>query len=313
MASVDLDLDEYELRARALQGMEAAYWPKPLTPIAAPPGLSPLSSIRPADKETPIPQLRPALSAPKNVMYDLIASHQETERLANKSAANFDADVTKNMADINRLSAEKEEALEREAEAAKARATWSTLSNVAQYITGAGAITLGFAIGGLPGLCMGLAGGIGITNRVVHDTQLLKAGVEWYTKSNELQRKITNHIEMGAFFLQMGLGLAGGVIAWHTGALAGAQVSGDIIKDKLASILTGAGGVISAGSQVGSGYYQKKLAYLQAEMRDIDTRTTLDHQAMYHDSAQMTKMIELTQTQAEEMKKSIHALEVSQD
>lgn len=312
MPSVDLDLDEYELRARAMQGMEATHRSMSLIPIAAPGGLSSVSSIRPTEKETPIPQHRPSLAAP-NIMHALIATYNKTESLLNKRAQIFDVEVSKAMADIDKLSTEKQEALEKEVEAVKARETWSTLSNIAQYIMSIGTITLGFALGGIPGLCLGLAGGVGITNRVAHDTNLLQAGVEWYTKSNELQRKITQTIEMGAFFLQMGLGLAGGILAWQSGALSAAQVNGAVVQKKVESVLAGAGGVVSATSRVGMSYYDKKMAYLQAHMRDLDTQTVLDHQTLYHDSVQMSKMIELTQSEGDVMKRSIQAQEVSQD
>lgn len=316
MSEVGLDLyDDEEIRSRFMQGVSSGY-SFPIEPIAIPTpcGLSPLSSIGIAEKEPTVPQLRPTLSAPKqNIMIKVLAVHDETERLTSKKAQIFDLEISQTQADITRLADEKQEALLREAEAVKARATYSTLSNVAQYVTYVGIITVGAAIGGIPGGIMIASGIVGVGNRVIHDTHLLQAGVEWYTKSEELQKQITHNIEMGAFVLQMGLGLAGGFAAWQTGALAAAQINGANIAESAKTIISGAGTVISMGAKVGETHYDKKIAHLQADMKDIDTKTVLDHQAMYNHSAEMTKMIELSESEAEVAKKSIQAQEVSQD
>lgn len=312
MAAAIGSLDEEELRVRSLQGVGNAHFLPPLTNAVVPSGLSPISSIGAAPKKE-VPQHRPNLAPPKHIMLDVIGSHMETERLTNKSAKIFDAEVAKNFTDIDKLAAEKQEALENEAKAAKARTTWNALSIVSQYVAGIGMIVMGSACGGWPAALLIGAGVVGIGNRVIHDTNFLQAAVAWYTKSEELQKKITHNIEMGAFFLQMGLGLAGGIWAWQAGTLAAAQINGLTIKTKMESIITGAAGVMSAGSRVGIAYYDKQIAYLLARRRDIDTQTALDHQTMYHDSTQMSKMVESAQSQTDEIRKAIQALQISQD
>jgi hypothetical protein len=261
----------------------------------------------------PVPQTRPMLPAPKHIMLDVLSSHMETERLSGKAAKIFDTDITQGLADLEKISAEKQEALENEARSAKARATWSTLSIVAQYISSAGLIALGASSGGITSALLIAAGGIGILNRAAHDTNLLQAATAWYTKSAELQKKITNNIEMGAFFLQMGLGLAGGFAAWQTGALAAAQISGTAIKTKTASIITGASGVLSTGSKVGASYYDKQIAYLQAQLKELDKDATLGNQEVTETAQSLSKMVEQNQNEAEELRKMIQTLYVSQD
>lgn len=317
MASVDLDLDEYELRARAMQGMEAAYWPMPLAPVLAPPGLSPHSSIGPVDKEVAIPQHRPSLSAPKNIMCSLLAMHNETERLTARNAAQFELDVNRSMADIERLSAEKDEAIKNEAEAIKSRATWSALSTIAEYITGVAAIILGtavYAVAAIPGALIIAAGAIGTANRVLHDTHILHAIVEWATKSAELQKKITNFVETSAFFLQMGLGLAGGIGAWKVGAFAAMNAaSGTDVVQKIASVITPASSVIGSGAKVGTKFYEKRISDALAQMKELDCDMTSDNQYMTKETGKISRTIEETESQVEVIRKAIKNLEVSQD
>ncbi len=317
MASVDLDLDEYELRARAMQGMEAAYWPMPLSPVLAPPGLSPHSSIGPVDKEVAIPQHRPALSSPKHIMCSLLAMHNETERLTARNASQFELDVNRSMADIERLSAEKDEAIKTEAEAIKSRATWSALSTIAEYITGVAAIILGFAVyavAAIPGALIMTAGFVGTANRVAHDTHILHACVEWYTKSAELQKKITNFVETSAFFLQMGLGLAGGIGAWKVGAFAAMNAaSGTDVVQKIASVITPASSLASAGTKIGIKFHEKRISDALAQLKELDCDMTTDNQYLTKETGKISRTIEETESQVEVIRKAIKTLEVSQD
>lgn len=305
--------DDDELRTRAMQGIGGVSF-TPLAGTIAPPGLSPISSISEAPEKEPVPQHRPTLAPPRHIMIDIIGSHMETERLAGKNVRMFDAEVAKNLTDIDKLSVEKQEAIESEAKAAKARTTWTALSLIAQYVSSVGLIILGTALGGVPAALLVGAGVIGIGNRILHDTNLLQVAVEWYTKSEELQKKITHNIEMGAFFLQMGLGLAGGFAAWHAGAFAGLQAANTLaVTQKTTSIISAASGLMNAGSQVGIAIYNKRIADLQARMKEINMGITTDHQTMYQDSNRVNRMIESYQMETEVMQKAIRNLEVSQD
>lgn len=299
--------DDDDLRLRNIANIFASSPFTPTTPTLAPPR-SHLSSI------APVAPREPALAAPQqNMMYKILGSHRETERITTKAANVFEGEIAKSMADVEKLSAERQEALENEARNVKSRATWSTLSTVAQYISGASMIALGFAAGGVPAFLLVTAGIIGIGNRVLHDTNLLQAGAAWLTKSEELQQKYIRYFEMTAFILQMGLGLAGGFAAWYTGALGAAQITNVAIKDKLKSIIAGASGILSVGGKIGTAYYDKKIAYIHARMKEIEADTNINNLTMYNDSIQMSKMVESTQSQTDEIRKAIQAIQIHFD
>jgi hypothetical protein len=317
MSSVDLDLDDYELRARAMQGLDAAYWPMPLAPIPAPPGLSPHSSIKAVDAEITLPQHRPSLQAPKNIMCSLLAMHNETERLTARHATQFEADVKKTMAEIDDLSIKKDEAIQNEADLVKTRETWSALATIAEYITGIAAIILGtaiYAVAAVPGALIIAAGAIGTTNRVIHDTHVLKTFVEWYTKSVDLQKKITNFVETSAFFLQLGLGLAGGIGAWKAGAFAAANAaSANDIVQKFSSIVAPASGVVSAGATVGTKIYEKRISDANATIKELDCDISTGNHSITKESGKINRDIEDTESEVEVIRRAIKNLEVSQD
>ncbi len=317
MTSVDLNLDDDELRARAIQGMGPASWPLPLSPVLAPPGLSPNSSIGPVEREAATPQHRPALASPTHIMCKLLSMHNETERLTARNAEQFEADVTRGMADIDRLAAEKDEALRNEAEAIKSRATWSALSTIAEYITGIASIMLGaaiYSVAAIPGALIIAAGAVGTANRVIHDTHILHALVEWYTKSVEVQKRITSFIETSAFFLQMGLGLAGGIGAWKVGAFTAMNAaSGTDIVQKMVSVIAPASAVISSGTRIGVKFHEKRISDAMAQMKEIDCEMAFESQSMTKETAKINRGIEDTESQVEVLRKAIKTLEVSQD
>ena len=315
MASVELDLDDdYELRARSMQGVGPAHWQMPFIPIETPKGLSSLSSIGSAEYEPPVPQHRPSLPAPQtHIMYRLLPLHNETERLTRKSTDLFDRDITQSMAEIDKLSLEKEEALKNEAEATKARASWSTLAVVSTYITSISAMSLGYAVGGLPGLCIGAGGCVGVTHQVLRDTHLLQVTVAWYDKSEEQQKRITQNIEMGAFYLQMGHGLAGGVAAWQTGAFASIQAGStlDMVR-KASSLISTTSGIATAGFSIGAQLYNKRILDMHARAKELDTYITSESHNITQETSRIRKTLEADDSEVEQLRKAIYNLEVSQ-
>ncbi len=313
------DVDTEELRVRALQHAAAATPPEPIVPVRKP--ISSLSSISPFKAEPSAPKFRPELPAPakKHFMVGIIQAHQETERLTEKFSKQFESEVKADLAEIERLSAEKQEALQNAAKETESRNTWGVLSTVASYIASASAIVLGIAciasgFGTAAGALLIASGGIGLVNQVMHDTHGWEAVVSWFTKSEELQIKIAQKIEMGAFFLSLGLGLAGGIWAYSAGAFAAAASAGrQTMTAKIGQIIGIGGAFMGAGSRLGGAVVERRIAHLHARIREIETRMTTDHQNVYLSSSDAEKMIDSTQTIGDEVRKAISASQISFD
>ncbi len=315
MSDLSLDLDDdYERRAR-LGGIGHFPLQPLLNPILPVPlgSASPISSIDVAEQRpTTAKRQSPALPLPsKNIMLEVLRAHNETERLTGKQTDIFHAEVTQNSADLEKLSGEKDEALRKEAEAAKSRDSWSAFSNIAQYITGIGTIFVGTTMGGVPGAVMVAAGVVGTGNRIIQDSGFLKAAVAWYTQSDELQRKITHQIETTASALSLGLGLAGGAAAWYAGTFAVA--SGVELAQKISIATTTASTIAGASSQVGVNVYNKRKSDILATMKEIDLKMTTASQKTTQEVSTMSQLFESNNSENDVVRRAIQNLEVPLD
>lgn len=311
-----ISLDDEEMRVRALQGVPGAIPFVPLSPVT-PVGHSAISSIEAAEAPA-VPKHRPNLASPRHVMLDVIGCHLETERLAGKGTKLFNTEMTKHLSDMDRLNAEKQEALEQEAKAAKARDTWGVLATVSQYVAGASSIALGlttFSLAPVAGALLIASGGLGLAGKLARDTHVAESVAAWWTKSGEMQAQITHNIDTGLFYLQMGTGLAGGAWAWQAGAFAAsaAAATAEGVIRKASTALTTASTVMTSGAKVGMAFYNKKVADKHADIKQLNGRITTSEQTMYQDSTQMTRIVEAAQAETEELRKAIQALQVSLD
>jgi hypothetical protein len=314
IGSIESELDDYEFHVRNMQGVGPVYSPLLLPPAEVPKGISSLSSIGSIDKEILTPQHRPTLSEPQHVMYELLALHRRDEELISEEVQLRKEGIDASLKKIDQIELEREEALQKEAEAAKSRSTWSTLSQISEYITGVGAVGLGFAIGGLPGWCIGGAGLIGVGNRVAHDTHLLQTTVAWYEKSEELQKKLTREIEMGVFLLQTGLSLAGGVSGWQMGSFTAIHPdSGVEVMRQVSSAVTTASGVATASAQMGKEIYNKRISDYNAQVKELDLYKTSENHQMAEQTKLISKTIESDNAKIDQLRRAVRNFEVSLD
>lgn len=231
-----------------------------------------------------------ATPSTRNVVLDVIDSYRRTERSANNQVELFRTEHAGMTDDVERLKAEKQAALKREAEAAKSKTIWNTASSVAQYVADTGVILLGWTCGGYPAALLMTSGVIGLGVRLLRDTHCLPPAPK---------------IEMGAFLLQAGLNLAGGLGAWRTGVLAAAQIGN--LRNGISLTVTAAGQVMAVGARLGDSYYGKKSADLRARMKELDAEITSHQQNMTQATVEVTKMLEASEAGARELQQAIQA------
>lgn len=315
MTHIDTDYEDELIKARMMEG----FAPLPLLQVTKSPkdlGYSRLSSIEAAEQnESPI------LAPPKqNIMIRLIQTNAETERLASQKAKQFEIDAAEAQEEIDRLNLEKEEAFLKELEANKNKDTWETVSTIAEYITCMSAVALGMSIGilTLPGFLLGAAGVIGGTVRLGHDTNLLLPVLQpilgWYTKSHKLQVEIKQNIDTYALYLQMGLGLAGGFAAWHTGAMAAMQ-SANLLDwvNQGSSILGSTSTVMKVGGDVGQAYYNKHFLDASADAKVLDLQLSSEGYDLKHMTKDMQEVLEASENQVNQIRKAIQRQEIQID
>jgi hypothetical protein len=302
------------IKARHIQGAVAPQFSPVLAPAApVPEGLSSASSIGAANSFKEIPNLRPSLQQPRNVCIDICNLQMETERLSDEEAVIFGNDFRGRREEIKNLEKERQEALVKEAEAASSRKTWSAVSTVAQTVVNVSMIGAGVAIGGWPGLLIAIAGGAGVAKDLSQATGLIESSTALFTESKQLQSDLTHKIETVLILVQIGAGVAGGVGAWHTGALAAAQINNANLLNSSKTVLGGGAQLVSAGAKIGASKYDQKMAYLQADHKKLDTKITLEQQRLHENTTHMSKMIESNRTQEDVARKAIQDQEVPID
>lgn len=292
----EIGLDDELLVARTVQGMGLAL--PPMMEIPTPAGVgSAVSSIAPSS---------PTLEAPReNVLFKVLTAHNTTEMLSKKRTDLFEADATSRLKDIDRLSLEKEEAFRKELALAKEKDSWSTLSQVASYVTSVGAMTLAFSIGGVPGLLLGASGVVGGAVRLAHDTHLMQPILDWWTQSKELQTSIQQEIDMGAMYLQLGLGVAGGMAAWQAGSFAALDY-----LSQTSSILSATGATMQATSKAGTAYTNLRTQELNAHMKELDLETFLNRQVLTKQMKQTNETLDEETQELEHLRKWIEKQKV---
>lgn len=316
LVTYTIDFDEEELRARAVQAISTSEIPQTLGTQPTPNGVSSgISSIEEVDAANPVvPALRPVLEEPDvHYMYKVLHAQAQVEESTARSSQLFDAQMKRDLAEMDRLSLEKEEELKKQAEAAATRDTWETLSNIGQYIAGAGAIALGTALGGIPGFLLVAGGVAGVGSRVIKDTNLLQVAVNWYTKSEELQKTITQRIEMGLFFLQMGLGLAGGYSAWTTGAFAATNLSALDVSQKFSGAISGASSAMTISGKVGSNFYDKQVNDHRALATELNGELTAQGHQISQDTGRITQRLQEDEQIAEDVRKAVRNNRITLD
>jgi hypothetical protein len=286
---------------RALQGFGGINSPSNsplLEPPSVPCGISSASSITQASKTKPVPIHRPAIEEPQvNIMIPLMALSEKMGDSRNRQLDIQSEEHITFRSNIDQLELKVQTEMDQMKKESNSRGTWDTLFTISQYLISAGAIVVGATMVGLPAALLIASGVIGIGNRVLQDTNLLKSAVEWYTKSAELQRKITQNIEMGAFILQMGLGLAGGFAAGI-----GAEYARNIALGL---------NLFGAGAKVGSEYYKKRLADINSDLTKTRYQITSNNEAISQSTRDAAKLLEAPEIEL--MKNAIRDQAVSID
>jgi len=292
------DDDDLIKRAIHLQSLGGVNYTPPPIQIPAPQGLSSVSSIDSAQRKEVVPQHRPLIEEPQiNIMIPLTALTQKLDQSRNRQAELIGADVKLLQEEREIHEEEVKSKLNKIAEDAKSAGTWETAVNVSQYALGLAAIGVGATLGGWPAYLLIASGVVGIGNRAIHDTNILQSGLEWYSKSEEVQKRVSQNIEMGFFTLQMGLGLAGGFAAG--------------VGTPLSNSLSTGFALFGGGARVGADFYNKKLSDTNSALTRTRYQITANNQTIDQYAKDASKMIE--NSEIEVMRNAIRSQEVSMD
>lgn len=311
--AISFDWDE-ELRSRRLNAIAEASHALSLQPILKQPtGHSTVSTIsKVQEAETGISRLRPQLEQP---MCGPLRVHQRLEQLGGKQSRIFETQVNDDMAEIERLDAEKIEKLRKQAESIKSQKTWNVVSTVAQCVMSGSVIALAAVIASVAPVAAGVlfaSATLSMAGIVLRDTGAIQSIAAYFAKTEELQKKIATRIEMGMFFLSFGLGLSGGAWAHSLGAFGNAANHAINLKKIVEGIGLGAG-IGKASSDFGNSFLKKRTSHLEAEIQEIETKSNELYQNLYQNARDVQNFIDTTGDIGDEVKQLISATRVDPD
>jgi hypothetical protein len=309
MSSVALDWDDRDdIGIQSLCAPHVAAL-QPFNPI--PSGLSAASSISRAE-ESPSPlRHRPKLEPPKqHYMLGLLDLHTKVEGAASKELVLFKTQSQQDLAAIEKLEKEKNEALRKNAEETASRTPWSVLGQVSQYLASGASIVVGASMGGVGSLLV-VSGVAGLGNRVIKDTVGWQSVASWFSKSVENQKQLVQRIEMGFLVVELGTGLAGGLGACVTGSYSAlANTSRLNNARKMVGMIQTTSSFMNSTSKLGQDMVNKRISDLQTHMRRLDVHAEEIRMQMSREASSARNMIEMAESVGKEMHKAIAASEI---
>ncbi len=309
VSTLDWDEDRFPIQGGPYVPDLAAL--QPLNPVKpAKDGHSAVSSIGRADGVARPSHLRPRLEPPKqHYMLDLLHLHQSVEGIVSKELIVFKEQSNLDIAQMDKLENEKNEALRKYAEESASRGSWNVLSNVAQYLAAGTSIAVGVTLGGW-GTLLALSGACGLSYRAIRDTAGWQSVAGWFSKSVENQKKLVQRIEMGFLAVELGTGLAGGMGSFLTGAHSALAVSRLDNTRKMVATVQATSSFMTSTSKLGRNFIEKRAADLQARMRRLDVDAERIRMEMSQQAMAARNMIDMAQSIGQEMHKAIAASEI---
>ncbi|HEX2582752.1 MAG TPA: hypothetical protein VHL30_01400 [Chlamydiales bacterium] len=236
--------------------------------------------------------------------------HNTFEEISKKHLDFIGKQIRLDSAELEKLNLKKTEEMKKYAELVKDEDTWSFFGTIAEYFlyalslvlggtlmaTGAGLVASSFLIA---------AGGIGMANRVMHDTGAWQNVVAYFIKSREMQDKIAHWISSSLFFVSMGLGLIGGAATWQCGGLR--LIDAAMGTEKTIEKLTVAATLANAGIKVREFWAGKETKTTEAALKLIEGKLTLMRQTLQETASEAKKTIETMQLLTKQAKEAISA------
>lgn len=255
-------------------------------------------------------KIPPAL---KHYLLTVLELHNKLEESVHRHLDLLGEQNRTHTAEMKQLSEQLAEAMKQFALEVESRNTWDSATNVFQYLLSGTALIIGMSLLNVPdarlaGQLLIASGAIQLANRVGNDLGLWVAIGKWASKSCETQKTIAQAIDIGLSILSLGLGAAGGIIAYRTGAFdLAAQANKDTIAEKLQQIFTIGGTVGSVATRLGSAVFDRKSNYTSASIRELEGRHFHTRQAFKRDANDTKQTAEMIAVLIKHLKSALAA------
>lgn len=267
---------------------------------------------------------RPRLEPPrlpfqhtKNYMLMVIDLHDSMEKMISDCTDHLETQTKRDLQEMQQLREEKIKAIEEHVRAMDNQESWSTLANIARYFTFAstailGATLLSTGVGGAAGYILIASGGLGLVNAVATDLEIWKGAVAYFTKSEEMQHRIAQQIDLALTLISLGLGLIGGNMAYQANAIELArQASRETVIGKAKEIIGWFSAIFLATAHCGKNWAERKDSLIRADMERIETKIFMIREQLKSKDIQTHQTVKMAQIIVEETTRILASSELS--
>lgn len=235
----------------------------------------------------------PKLTPPSRVSYSefsLIHVFDEMHASGKTMLASFTSSISQGSAKLRQLLLENIEKLKEAAKKAQENGFWSMLQKIGECILAAISTILGITLvatgaGAIVGGVLIAAGILTITNFAMRETGSWDWAAKKLSNDKEQQKKL-------AIYLPLGVGLVAAVLGLG-GSIATALWTSLNMAQQALSIGQAALGIYQGFTTVGKGITDAKVLWTQADLIDIEKRTTLERLSFERNSSAMHQMIQV--------------------
>lgn len=163
---------------------------------------------------------RPQIDSPKeftrcsNTLLMMILAQLDLEKLEKSAARVFDEEITLDLEEMQKLQKQHAKIIKEATKAEQSASTWSTLTGIATYLTSTSSLVIGAATAASGGslliaTALMASAGLGLTNKIVHDTIGWNTVASYFSSVKETQKKLEEHIQMTFTVTALVLGVYG--------------------------------------------------------------------------------------------------------
>lgn len=246
-------------------------------------------------------------------MLPIIDLYREMQRLAHREFDCCDRDTNGALERLMSIDKKKIEIFRERCKDCESQKKWSAYETLAQYIASTSGILLGAGLlssAPIAGVFLIAGGGLGLANRVFSDAVGWNCIASRVTASKELQRKYAERIDLCFIYLSTAMAMAGTAGAYHASALTRLFARDPRgMLNKTVKIWTLAGTSLQIIAKIGKAWLDQNIGKLNSDIIKFESDSVSARQEIHATSANLWKILELSEKIGECIKDCIAASE----
>ena len=156
-----------------------------------------------------------------------------------------------------------------------------------------------------------VSAGLGLANTAANDLGIWKKAAAYFSKSEEMQKKIASQIDFAMTYLSIGLAIIGGFEAYRLGAFEAARQAGkDAFTLKLKQALWWLSTVFHTTTHLGKHFTERQTLLASVDMEALETKVFLLREQLKSKDSQTQQTLKMAQIITEETSRILASAEV---